>query len=245
MDNSSSHSSPKGEDRYSKSGEEDNQLRISSREIRFPERYTDYALMSSISNVIEPMSFDEANEHDEWRNAVEEEYESIMKNNTWELTELPKHKKSIGCKWIYKPKFKSDGSIDKYKARLVEKRYSQTKGIDYAETSAPVAKLNTIRMLIALATKYHWKLHQLDVKSSFLNGELKEEVYLTQPEWFAEKGQGHLVCKLKKTLYGLKQAPRSWYEKIDSFFLQRGFMRSKSDPNLYNKFDEQRYIVLI
>jgi hypothetical protein len=100
-------------------------LRRSSRQIRLPERYKDYALMSSISNVIEPMSFDEASEHDEWRNAMEEEYESIMKNNTWELTELSKHKKPIGCKWIYKPKFKSDGSIDKYKARLVAKGYSQ------------------------------------------------------------------------------------------------------------------------
>ena len=92
--------------------------------------------------------------------------------------------------------------------------------------------MNTIILLIVLATKYHWKLHQLDVKSAFLNGELKEEVYLTQPGGFVEKGQEHLVCKLNKTLYGLKQAPRSWYEKMDSFFLQQGFMRSKSDPNL-------------
>jgi hypothetical protein len=220
MENSGSDSSPRDEDRSSQSGEEDNHLRRSSRQIWIPERYKDYALMSSISNVIETMSFDEANEHDEWKNAMEAEYESIMKNNTWELTELPKHKKPIGCKWIYKPKFKSDGSIDKYKARLVEKGYSQTEGIDYVETFAPVAKLNTIRMLIDLAIKYHWKLHQLDVKSTFLNGELKEEVYLTQPKGFVEKGQEHLVCKLKKTLYGLKQAPRSWYEKIDSLFLQ-------------------------
>ena len=105
--------------------------------------------------------------------------------------------------------------------------------------------MNTIRLLIALATKYHWKLHQLDVKSAFLNGELKEEVYLTQPEGFVEHGQEHLVCKLKKALYGLKQAPRSWYEKIDSLFLKRAFMRSKSGPNMYIKFDEQGYIVLI
>jgi hypothetical protein len=191
------------------------------------------------------MSFDEANEHDEWKNATKEEYESIMKNNTWELTELPKHKKPIGCKWIYKPKFKLDGSIDKYKAGLVAKGYSQTEGIDYAEIFAPVAKLNIIIMLIALARKNHWKLHQLDVKSPFLNGELKEEVYLTQTKGFVEKGQEHLVCKLKKALYGLKQAPRAWYEKIDSLFLQQGFMRSKSDQNLYIKFDEQGYIVLI
>jgi hypothetical protein len=100
-------------------------------------------------------------------------------------------------------------------------------------------------MLISLATKYHWKLHQLDVKYAFLNGELKEEFYLSQPEGFVEKGQEHLVCKLNKALYGLKQEPRSWYEKIDSFFLQQGFMRRKSDPNMYTRFDELGYIVLI
>jgi hypothetical protein len=133
---------------------------------------------------------------------------------------LPKHKKPIGCKWIYKPKFKSDGSIDKYNARLVAKGYSQTKGIDYAETFSLVAKLNTIILLISLATKYHWKLHHIDVKSAFFNGELKEEVYFTQPEGFAEQGKEHLVCKLKKALYGLKHAPRSWYDNMDSFFLQ-------------------------
>jgi hypothetical protein len=126
MDTSSSQSSLSGEDRSSQSGEENKQLRRSSRRVRLPKRYRDYALMSNISNVIEPMSFNEDNEHDEWRNAMEEKYESIMKNNTSELTELPKHKKPIGCKWIYKPEFKSDGSIDKYKARLVAKGYSQT-----------------------------------------------------------------------------------------------------------------------
>jgi hypothetical protein len=98
MDTSSSQSSPSGENRSSQSGEENNQLRRSSRQVRLPEKYRDYAVMSNISNVIELMSFDEANEHGEWRNAMEEEYESIMKNNTWELTELPKHKKPIGCK---------------------------------------------------------------------------------------------------------------------------------------------------
>jgi len=100
-------------------------------------------------------------------------------------------------------------------------------------------------MIISLATKHHWIIHQLDVKSAFLNGDLKEEVYLVQPEGFFKQGEEHLVCKLKKALYGLKQEPRSWYDKIDSFFLQHGYKRSKNDPNLYTMFDKEGRIVLI
>ena len=151
------------------------------------------------------------------------------------MIELSKGKEPVGCKWLYKPKFKEDENIDKYKARLVEKGYKQKEGIDYEDTFAPVAKLNTIRLLIALATKHNWNIHQLDVKSAFLNGDLKEEVYLVQPEGFFKQGQEHLVCRLRKALYGLKQAPRSWYVKIDTFFLQNGFVKSKNDPNLYVK----------
>eukprot|EP00253_Pinus_taeda_P031834 PITA_31834 len=174
-----------------------------------------------------------------------EEIESINRNHTWDLVEFPEGKTPIGCKWLYKPKINVDGSIEKLKARLVVKGYSQQEGIDFDETFSLVAKLNTIRMLISLATKHKWQLHQLDVKSAFLNGDLKEEIYLVQPEGFVKKGQEHLVCKLKKALYGLKQAPRSWYEKIDSFFVQHGFHRSLNDPNLYTKFNKQRQIILI
>eukprot|EP00253_Pinus_taeda_P020255 PITA_20255 len=133
---------------------------------------------------------------------MHEEMESIYRNHTWDLVELPEGKTPIGCKWLYKPKIKADGSVEKFKARLVAKGYSQQEGIDFDDTFAPVAKLNTIRMLICLATKHKWKLHQLDVKSAFLNGELKEEIYLLQPPGFVKKGQEHLVCKLHKTLYG-------------------------------------------
>ena len=129
---------------------------------------------------------------------------------------------------MYKSKFKADGTIDKFKARLVAKGYAQKEGIDYEDTFAPVAKLNTIRLLIALATKHNCNIHHLDVKSAFLNGDLKEEVYLVHPEGFVKQGQEHLVCRLRKALYGLKQAPRSWYVKIDTFFLQNGFVKSNS-----------------
>jgi len=219
--------------------------RRSSRQTRLPARYRDYALMSNIMNVEEPIDYEQAKQHEPWINAMNDEYASLMKNQTWELVELPENKVPIGSKWLYKTKFKADGTIDKFKARLVAKGYAQQEGIDYEDTFAPVAKLNTIRLLIALATKHHWNIHQLDVKSAFLNGDLKEEVYLVQPEGFVKQGQEHLVCRLRKALYGLKQAPRSWYVKIDTFFLQNGFVKSKNDPNLYVKKDEKGNVALI
>jgi len=211
--------------------------RRSGRKTRLPAKLRDYALMSKILNIVEPANYEEASKSDAWRAAMHEEIESIYKNHTWDLVELSEGKTPIGCKWLYKPKINADGSIEKFKATLVAKGYSQQEGIDFDGTFAPVAKLNTIKMLISLATKHKWQLHQLDVKSAFLNGELKEEIYLVQPPGFVKKGQEHLVCKLNKALYGLKQAPRSWYEKIDSFFIQHGFRRSLNDPNLYIKLN--------
>jgi len=201
--------------------------------------------MSQAITIFEPLNYEQAKNHKEWMEAMQEEYDSIMKNETWELTELPENKVPIGSKWLYETKFNADGSIDRYKARLVAKGYSQKEGIDYEDTFAPVAKMNTIRIMIALATKYDWKLHQLDVKSAFLNGDLKEEIYLVQPEGFVKKGQEHLVRKLRKALYGLKQTPRYWYEKIDKFFFQQGFKRSKNDPNLYVNRDRNGDVVLL
>eukprot|EP00253_Pinus_taeda_P002861 PITA_02861 len=196
-------------------------------------------------NVVEPSSYEEAKEYEEWRDATNEEYNSIMKNDRWKFTEFPKNKVPIGCNSLYKSKFNVDGIIDKHKSRLIAKGYSQNEGIDYEDTFAPVAKLNTIRIMITLATKYNWKMHQLNVEYVFLKCELKEESYLVQPEGFVKQGEEHLVCKLKKDLYGLKQAPRSWYVKIDSFFYEKGFMRNKNDPNLYIKEDEGKNVALI
>ena len=116
-------------------------------------------------NVVEPSSYREANQCSEWKTTMEQEYESILKNNTWELVELPEGKQTIGFKWLYKPNINAYGTIDKLKSRLVAKGYSQKEVIDYEETFAPIAKVNTIRMLIALATKKHWMIHHLDVKS--------------------------------------------------------------------------------
>ncbi|XP_028787939.1 uncharacterized protein LOC114743903 [Neltuma alba] len=142
---------------------------------------TSFTFSKFSSNVVDenvkvPTNIDEALALPEWRQAVMEEMEALEKNNTWVVVNLPKGAKSVGCKWVFNPKNKADGSLEKYKVRLVAKGFSQTYGKDYTETFAPVAKLNIIRILLSLAVNLDWPLHQLDVKNAFLNGELKEKV---------------------------------------------------------------------
>ncbi|KAL0393106.1 UNVERIFIED_CONTAM: Retrovirus-related Pol polyprotein from transposon RE2 [Sesamum radiatum] len=185
--------------------------------------------------MLEPENFETAVKHKVWVQAMEEEIKMIEKNNTWELTDRPKDKEVIGVKWIYKTKLNADGSIQKHKARLVAKGYSQLPGIDYTETFAPVARLDTIRALIAIAANKKWKIYQMDVKSAFLNGYIDEEIYVEQPQGFIAKSSEEKVLRLKKALYGLKQAPRALYSRIDKYFIDRGFRRSLSEPTLYIK----------
>lgn len=141
----------------------------------------------------------------------------------------------IGVKWVYKTKLNPDGSIHKHKARLVVKGYSQMAGIDYGDTFAPVARHETIRLIVALSAQCGWKIFHLDVKSAFLNGILEEEIYVEQPAGFIVAGYEDSVYRLHKALYGLKQAPRAWYSRIDSHFLQNDFRRSQNEPTLYVK----------
>ncbi|GKB68904.1 ribonuclease H-like domain, reverse transcriptase, RNA-dependent DNA polymerase [Tanacetum coccineum] len=157
----------------------------------------------------EPRNYNEANLNPKWLKAMKTELESIVKNNTWKLVPLPKGFVPIGLKWLFKIKRNADGSIMKYKARLVAKGYVQQPGIDFDEVFVPVARLETIRLLIALAAGKGWKIHHLDVKTAFLHGELKEEVYVVQPEGFEKPGEEKKVYKLTKYLYGLRQAPRA------------------------------------
>ncbi|GJU62276.1 retrovirus-related pol polyprotein from transposon TNT 1-94 [Tanacetum coccineum] len=163
----------------------------------------------SCNSIIEPESYMDASKHSEWIDAMKAELEMIKKNNTWKLVDLPKGKNAIGVKWIYKTKFQPDGSIYKHKARLVVKGYSQVAGVDFGDTFAPVARHDTIKLLIAIAAQRNWKIHHLDVKSAFLNGELEEEIYVKQPEGFEVVGQEEKVYRLYKALYGLKQAPKA------------------------------------
>lgn len=166
---------------------------------------------------------------------MEAEHHSLLKNNTWVLSNLSLGKKPIGCKWVYKVKYKADETLDRYKDRLVTKGFSQIEGIDYEETFSPTAKMSTIRLVLDIAAQFGWKVHQMYVKSAFLNGDLQEEVYMTQPPGFKVPGKEHQVCRLVKTLYGLKQAPQAWYIKIDKYLTDHGFQRSPSNSNLYVK----------
>ena len=155
---------------------------------------------------IDPLNFEEAVKSANWRLTMNNEIKSIEKNQTWTLTELPAGAKRIGVKWVYKTKYNEHGKIDKYKARLVAKGYSQKYGVDHTEVFAPVARMDIVRMIIALAAQKNWMIFQLDVKSAFLHGELSEDVYVEQPRGYEKKGSEHLVYKLHKALYGLKQA---------------------------------------
>ena len=143
-----------------------------------------------------------------WKEAINDEVESILQNHTWELVDLPLGSKPLGYKWIFKKKMKADGSIDKYKARLVIKGCKKKEGLDYFDTYSPVTRISSVRMLIAIVAIHNLEIHQMDVKTAFLNGDLDEEIYMEQPEGFIVPGQEKKVCQLVKSLYGLKQVQK-------------------------------------
>eukprot|EP00253_Pinus_taeda_P031293 PITA_31293 len=159
---------------------------------------------------------------------MDEELEQIEKNDTWEFVHRPDDKNIIGTKWIFKNKLNENGKVIRNKVRLVCKGYAQQEGIDFEETFAPVARLEAIRMFLALSSFWKFKIYQMDVKSAFLNGDLEEEVYIEQPEGFILGNDAKLVCRLKKALYGLKQATRAWYYRLDKYLHQQGFTKGCS-----------------
>uniref|UniRef100_A0A2N9GD76 CCHC-type domain-containing protein n=1 Tax=Fagus sylvatica TaxID=28930 RepID=A0A2N9GD76_FAGSY len=164
--------------------------------------------------------------------AMSNELRALEANSTWTLEPLPPDKKPIGCKWVFKTKLNADGSIERYKARLVAKGYTQIEGLDYHETFAPVAKMTTVRCLLAVAATQQWIIHQLDVNNAFLHGDLDEEVYMTPPPGYCPKGETR-VCRLRKSLYGLKQASRNWFFKLTTVLLDAGFTQSQADHSLF------------
>lgn len=183
--------------------------------------------------VEEPNTFADAEPHACWRQAMMEELASIEDNGTWSLVDLPAGHRPIGLKWVFKTKKDAAGTVVKHKARLVAKGYVQREGMDFDEVFAPVARLDSVRLLVAVAAQQHWLLHHLDVKSAFLNGDLQEEVYVLQPPGFARDGEERKVYRLHMALYGLRQAPHAWNLKLDSTLRELGFSSSPSEHAVY------------
>src|SRR5688500_14467405 len=189
-----------------------------------------YSFVSSI----EPHRVEEALQDSDWVVAMQEELNNFTRNEVWHLVPRP-NQNVVGTKWVFRNKQDEHGVVTRNKARLVAKGYSQVEGLDFGETYAPVARLESIRILLAYATYHGFKLYQMDVKIAFLNGLIKEEVYVEQPPDFEDSEYPNHVYKLSKALYGLKQAPRAWYECLRDFLITNGFKVRKADPTLFTK----------
>jgi hypothetical protein len=188
----------------------------------------------SFVSSIEPYRVEDALRDSDSVLAMQEELNNFMRNEVWHLVPHP-NQNVIGTKWVFRNKQDEHGVVTRNKARLVAKGYSQVKGLDFGETYAPVAMLESIRILLAYATYHGFKLYQMDMKSVFLNGPIKEEVYVEQPPDFEDSEYPNHVYKLSKALYRLKQALRAWYECLRDFLITNGFKVGKADPTLFTK----------
>jgi transposase InsO family protein len=238
MDSVLEQSLPAGDEEYVFQGNLDDlnnqEVRVSERQTKGqpPDRFKPQA--NIVRDHEEPKNRTEAlsgvDKHD-WMN---DEMKALTENSTWVLTTLPEGRKTIGCKWVFKRKKNANTGLIKYKARLVAQGFSQKYGTDYDEVFAPVVRATTLRLLLAIATQRKLKIHHFDAKTAFLNGELKETIYMKQPEGFVDAKE-ELVCKLNKSIYGLKQAAKVWNEKLHGALTKLGFKQSTSDPCLYSK----------
>ncbi|KAL6277717.1 hypothetical protein ACE6H2_021318 [Prunus campanulata] len=208
---------------------------------RLSKSYESFLYHVSIVSI--PRQLQDALADAKWTEAMAEEMRALQKNQTWDVVHLPPGKKTVGCRWIFTIKHKADGSVERYKARLVAKGYTQKYGVDYNETFAPVAKINTVRILLSLAANYDWPLLQYDVKNAFLHGELKEDVYMDLPPGVPERTG--MVCRLKRALYGLKQSPRCWFGRFALSMRKFGYKQSNSDHTLFLKHKKDKVTALI
>ena len=176
---------------------------------------------------------------------MEREMGSLRSNEVWELVEPPPERKIVGSKWIFRKKMDANGTVNRYKARLVAQGCSQRFGLDYEETFSPVVCFESVRSVVALGAQHKFQLHQMDVTTAFLHGELSEEVYMEQPEGYIVPGKEHMVCRLKRSIYGLKQAPRCWNYALDKRLKEMGFKQTSGDPCLYVSSDQEGDVFII
>ncbi|KAJ0913978.1 putative RNA-directed DNA polymerase [Helianthus annuus] len=238
-----------GLDDVTNQSEGQNTVRRSSRKVSFPKRFDEFVVEGKVKYGIEkvsvePSSYFEAIKDPRWIEAMNSEMEALYRNNTWVVVDLPKGRKPIGCKWVYRIKYKANGEVERYKARLVAKGFNQREGIDFGETFSPVVKMVTVRVVLKLAVNKGWPLYQLDINNAFLYGSLSEDVYMTLPQGYFDNDKNK-VCKLVKSLYGLKQAPRQWNEKLTSVLLKLGFVQSLCDHSLFVLSKDKVFVVLL
>ncbi|KAL2253255.1 UNVERIFIED_CONTAM: Retrovirus-related Pol polyprotein from transposon TNT 1-94 [Sesamum indicum] len=212
---------------------------------RAADRYSPSLYYLLLSDCGEPEYYTEAvndAHNSKWELAMNDEMNSLKKNDTWELCQLPKGKKALQNRWVYRNREESDRK-KRYKARLIVKGFQQRYGIDFTDVFTPVVKLTTIRLMLSIVAAENLELQQMDVKTAFLHEDLEEEIYMVQPEGY--NGDDQQVCRLKKSLYGLKQAPRQWYRKFDNFMLEIGFSRCNADNCCYVKRFDDFFIILL
>lgn len=222
--------------------DESSVLRRSQRQPK-PRKFPDYVTYLTCDHIDEPSTVEDALKsanRSDWEHAMNEEYLSLIGNRTWELVELPSDRKAINSKWVFKVKTDSEGNVSRFKARLVAKGCSQRAGIDYEETFSPVVRYSSIRLLIALASKFDLDIDQMDAVTAFLQGDVEEKIYMKQPEGF-DDGSGR-VCLLRKAIYGLKQASRQWNVKLNEVLLNSGYRRCKTDPCIYFRREKRSMI---
>jgi hypothetical protein len=207
----------------------------------FGDDYILYLVDDTPSTIEEAYSSPDA---DFCKEAISSEMDSIMSNATWEVVERPYGCKAIGSKWVFKKKIRPNGTIERYKERRVIKGYSQKQGEDFFDTYSPLARLTTIRVLLSLAASHGLLVHQMDVKTAFLNGELDEEIYMEQLAGFVANDQEGMLCKLLKSLYGLKQAPKQWHEKFDRTLTSVGFAMNEADKCVYYRYGGGKGVIL-
>ena len=183
-------------------------------------------------------------EADDWSAAMDSEYQSIIGHGTWILVPPPPKRKILNTRWVYVYKLKGDGTVERHKARIVVQGFLQRHGIDYVETFSPVVRMEVLRTLLTLGAVLDWEIHQMDVKTAFLNGELEEEIFIRQPEGYRVKGKEHMVCKLIKSLYGLKQAPRVWHTALTDYLISCGFRPLTVDRCVYVKNDNGKICIV-
>ncbi|MCO5575371.1 hypothetical protein L7F22_029171 [Adiantum nelumboides] len=175
---------------------------------------------------------------------MDSEIGSMLQNNTWTLADLPPDCKAVTCKWLLREKYNPDGTVARFKSRLVACRFFQTPGLDYFETFSPILRMESLRKLLALAVHYNFHEHEMDVKTIFLNGKLSEETYMKQPPYYESREYPTKVCKLNKSNYDLKQSSRQWYQKFNQFMISHGFSRFNFDDNMYLRIGKC-YLLLV